>query len=64
MCPEGYSGTSCESCTPGYYKDRFGCQRCNCNGHDCYQTADEQVVCNCRPPYTGNDCSIYGMCSL
>ncbi|KAL0852381.1 hypothetical protein ABMA28_000578 [Loxostege sticticalis] len=60
-CPEGYSGTSCESCTPGYYRDAYAmCARCDCNGHDCYLGSNGQPVCNCRPPYTGRDCSILG----
>ncbi|XP_045509969.1 basement membrane-specific heparan sulfate proteoglycan core protein isoform X5 [Colias croceus] len=58
MCPEGYSGTSCESCNTGYYKDQNGyCKQCNCNGHDCQLNAYDEVVCNCRPPFTGPDCS-------
>ncbi|XP_038216733.1 basement membrane-specific heparan sulfate proteoglycan core protein-like isoform X4 [Zerene cesonia] len=58
MCPEGYSGTSCESCNTGYYKDQNGyCKQCNCNGHDCQLNAYDEVICNCRPPFTGPDCS-------
>ncbi|KAJ8737484.1 hypothetical protein PYW08_000079 [Mythimna loreyi] len=61
MCPPGYSGTSCEICQPGYYKDQKGyCQQCSCNGHDCQLGSVGQVVCNCRPPYTGYDCSTIG----
>nr|XP_037874357.1 basement membrane-specific heparan sulfate proteoglycan core protein isoform X3 [Bombyx mori] len=58
MCPAGYTGTSCESCSSGYYKDVSGrCQQCSCNGHDCQLDAYGQTICNCRPPYTGSDCS-------
>uniref|UniRef100_A0A8C3LGM6 Basement membrane-specific heparan sulfate proteoglycan core protein n=1 Tax=Chrysolophus pictus TaxID=9089 RepID=A0A8C3LGM6_CHRPC len=37
-CPQGYTGISCESCLPGYYRVDgilFGgiCQPCKCNGH-------------------------------
>ncbi|KAH0617809.1 hypothetical protein JD844_016413 [Phrynosoma platyrhinos] len=37
-CPQGYSGISCESCLPGYYRVDgilFGgiCLQCDCNGH-------------------------------
>ncbi|XP_028173989.1 basement membrane-specific heparan sulfate proteoglycan core protein isoform X3 [Ostrinia furnacalis] len=64
-CPEGYSGTSCESCTPGFYRDASHmCQRCECNGHDCYMAGNGQVLCNCRAPYTGRDCSIQGEPSI
>ncbi|XP_068699347.1 basement membrane-specific heparan sulfate proteoglycan core protein-like isoform X3 [Montipora foliosa] len=41
-CPNGYSGLSCESCKPGYYRSRDGtnpgtCIKCVCHGHsdDC-----------------------------
>lgn len=61
MCPPGYAGTSCESCTSGYYKDQTGrCQKCACNGHECQLDVYGQVVCNCRPPYTGSDCLSVG----
>ncbi|KAJ8737311.1 hypothetical protein PYW07_000582 [Mythimna separata] len=61
MCPPGYSGTSCETCQSGYYKDQKGyCQQCSCNGHDCQLDSVGQVVCNCRAPYTGYDCSTIG----
>ncbi|XP_068617476.1 basement membrane-specific heparan sulfate proteoglycan core protein isoform X3 [Battus philenor] len=61
MCPEGYSGTSCETCLPGYYKDETGlCRKCNCNGHDCQLGVYNEVVCNCRPPYVGPDCLTVG----
>ncbi|XP_022832802.1 basement membrane-specific heparan sulfate proteoglycan core protein-like isoform X3 [Spodoptera litura] len=62
MCPPGHSGTSCESCKPGYYKDQRGnCQQCPCNGNDCQLNIQGQVVCNCQPPYTGYDCSTIGL---
>nr|XP_026490200.1 basement membrane-specific heparan sulfate proteoglycan core protein isoform X1 [Vanessa tameamea] len=61
MCPEGYTGTSCENCAAGFYKDRTGyCKPCNCNGHDCKLVSYDEVVCNCRPPFTGPDCSTVG----
>lgn len=61
MCPEGYFGTSCEDCAPGFYKDRAGyCIKCNCNGHDCTLAGYDVVVCNCQPPYNGPDCSNVG----
>ncbi|XP_060809746.1 basement membrane-specific heparan sulfate proteoglycan core protein isoform X4 [Amyelois transitella] len=62
MCPPGYSGTSCETCISGYYKDERGlCQECSCNGHECELSMDNQVVCLCRPPYTGTTCSTFGL---
>ncbi|XP_029420162.1 laminin subunit alpha-1 isoform X2 [Nannospalax galili] len=48
-CPQGYTGTSCESCLPGYYRVDgilFGgiCQPCECHGH-------------------ASECDIHGVCS-
>lgn len=61
ICPEGYQGTSCETCESDYYKDASGyCQKCQCNGHSCYLSSSDEVICNCRPPYSGDDCSILG----
>ncbi|KGL79776.1 Laminin subunit alpha-1, partial [Tinamus guttatus] len=47
-CPQGYTGISCESCLPGYYRVDgilFGgiCQPCKCNGH-------------------ATECDIHGVC--
>ncbi|XP_050682975.1 basement membrane-specific heparan sulfate proteoglycan core protein isoform X5 [Leptidea sinapis] len=61
-CPEGYTGTSCENCNQGFYEDQNGfCSRCNCNGHDCQLNSYNEVICNCRAPYTGPDCSTVGL---
>ncbi|XP_049885171.1 basement membrane-specific heparan sulfate proteoglycan core protein-like isoform X3 [Pectinophora gossypiella] len=61
MCPQGYSGTSCESCIPGWYRDPYNaCRQCSCNGHECQLDAYDRVVCNCRPPYSGPDCTTVG----
>ncbi|XP_033914651.3 laminin subunit alpha-1-like [Acipenser ruthenus] len=48
-CPWGYTGTSCESCSPGHYRVDgilFGgiCRLCECNGH-------------------ATECDIHGVCS-
>ncbi|KOB69320.1 Terribly reduced optic lobes [Operophtera brumata] len=62
MCPPGHLGTSCETCAAGYYKNEQDyCLQCPCNGHDCQLDTNNQVVCNCRPPYTGRDCSAIGL---
>ncbi|XP_021041837.1 laminin subunit alpha-1 isoform X1 [Mus caroli] len=49
-CPQGYTGTSCEACLPGYYRVDgilFGgiCQPCECHGH-------------------ASECDIHGVCSV
>ncbi|XP_058532986.1 laminin subunit alpha-1 isoform X2 [Ochotona princeps] len=59
-CPQGYTGTSCESCLPGYYRVDgilFGgiCQPCECHGHavEC----DIHGVCSaCSHNTTGDHC--------
>merc|ERR1719354_611702 len=38
VCPDGYTGSSCQLCAPGYYtdtQDQWGpiCRKCNCNNH-------------------------------
>jgi hypothetical protein len=37
QCPEGYTGSSCEQCAPGYLLQEGGvgrrCTRCSCNNH-------------------------------
>ncbi|XP_049843588.1 basement membrane-specific heparan sulfate proteoglycan core protein isoform X30 [Schistocerca gregaria] len=63
-CPPGYRGSSCESCSPGYYRDTSRgpesatCVRCPCNGNEesCYADRDGRVTCVCQPGYTGRYC--------
>uniref|UniRef100_A0A8C0ES47 Laminin subunit alpha-1 n=1 Tax=Bubo bubo TaxID=30461 RepID=A0A8C0ES47_BUBBB len=59
-CPQGYTGISCESCLPGYYRVDgilFGgiCQPCKCNGHAA--ECDIHGVCfACQHNTTGPFC--------
>lgn len=60
-CPEGYVGSSCESCTTGFYRNNAGfCERCPCNNREesCQLGSGDQIICNCQPSYDGSDCSI------
>lgn len=69
-CPEGYRGTSCESCELGYYKDIYydqskplgTCSKCPCNEREtsCEMNNDRRVICNCYPSYTGQNCETQG----
>lgn len=49
-CPPGYSGLSCQLCSPGYFttrRDKWGpvCEPCQCHGHadSCHPTTGECV---------------------
>uniref|UniRef100_A0A8C9AUH6 Laminin subunit alpha-2 n=1 Tax=Prolemur simus TaxID=1328070 RepID=A0A8C9AUH6_PROSS len=59
-CPQGYTGTSCESCLSGYYRVDgilFGgiCQPCECHGHAA--ECDVHGVCiACVHNTTGDHC--------
>ncbi|XP_061661394.1 laminin subunit alpha-1 [Syngnathoides biaculeatus] len=60
-CPWGYSGTSCESCLPGFYRVGgvlFGgnCMQCECNDHA--SECDVNGVCQgCSHHTTGPHCN-------
>ncbi|XP_058809308.1 basement membrane-specific heparan sulfate proteoglycan core protein-like isoform X2 [Phymastichus coffea] len=66
MCPAGYTGTSCETCAPGHYRnsnDRSvsplgSCVPCPCNGNEqsCELDYSGRVKCNCQPQYAGEFC--------
>ncbi|XP_055022543.1 laminin subunit alpha-1 [Boleophthalmus pectinirostris] len=59
-CPYGYSGTSCESCLPGFYRVAgvlFGgnCLQCECNDHS--SVCDYHGLClSCSHNTTGPHC--------
>ncbi|XP_054980794.1 laminin subunit alpha-1 [Sorex araneus] len=59
-CPQGYTGISCESCLPGYYRVDgilFGgiCQPCECHGHA--EECDIHGVCiACQHNTMGRHC--------
>ncbi|XP_044579347.1 basement membrane-specific heparan sulfate proteoglycan core protein isoform X6 [Cotesia glomerata] len=65
-CPQGYSGTSCESCARGYYRnstDRSdsilgSCRLCPCNDHEegCELIRGGQVKCHCLSGFDGQYC--------
>ncbi|RLU19726.1 hypothetical protein DMN91_008283 [Ooceraea biroi] len=65
-CPTGYTGTSCETCTRGYYRDTSdrsisylgACNPCPCNNNDesCEVSRSGHVKCHCLPGYTGQYC--------
>ncbi|XP_030745032.1 basement membrane-specific heparan sulfate proteoglycan core protein isoform X3 [Sitophilus oryzae] len=65
-CPQGYRGTSCESCSVGYYKDLSysstnplgTCRRCPCNSREesCQYAGAQGVICNCLPGFYGRTC--------
>lgn len=60
-CPGGYTGSSCESCSAGFYHTITGlCERCPCSNREesCQLGSDGSVICNCQPLYRGSDCSI------
>ncbi|XP_046742518.1 basement membrane-specific heparan sulfate proteoglycan core protein [Diprion similis] len=65
-CPSGYTGSSCESCAPGYYRNEFdrsrsilgACNLCPCNGNEesCEIDRYGSVKCYCRPEFSGPSC--------
>ncbi|XP_039497795.1 basement membrane-specific heparan sulfate proteoglycan core protein isoform X32 [Drosophila santomea] len=60
QCPAGYSGTSCESCAPLYYRDASGsCSLCPCeasNTESCDLVSGGHVECRCKARWKGDRC--------
>ena len=56
-CPVGYSGLSCQQCSPGYMRSPSGsCEPCQCNGFS--ETCDPETgnCTNCSDSTTGPSC--------
>ncbi|XP_016982302.1 basement membrane-specific heparan sulfate proteoglycan core protein isoform X20 [Drosophila rhopaloa] len=60
QCPTGYSGTSCESCSPLFYRSSAGsCSLCPCeaaNTESCNLDSSGYVECRCKPRWKGDRC--------
>ncbi|GMT14990.1 hypothetical protein PFISCL1PPCAC_6287 [Pristionchus fissidentatus] len=60
-CPPGYSGTSCEDCSPGYSRTGGGlylglCAKCECNGHATACNKEYGYCENCQHNTEGDQC--------
>ncbi|XP_074846691.1 laminin subunit alpha-2 isoform X2 [Carettochelys insculpta] len=67
-CPLGYSGLSCEACSPGFYRlpptsavRRSGptlgtCAACQCHGHSNMCDPETSICQNCRHNTAGDHC--------
>ncbi|XP_063156026.1 laminin subunit alpha-3 [Candoia aspera] len=72
FCKEGYSGTHCESCAPGYFGNplKYGgyCQKCNCleNGQltTCDRLTGECISQEPKDIDPNEDCNSCGSCVI
>ncbi|XP_030638763.1 laminin subunit alpha-2 [Chanos chanos] len=60
-CPPGYSGTSCETCEPGYRRVNGTihngiCERCRCHGHSSHCDDITAQCLGCEDHTTGPHC--------
>ncbi|XP_018343803.1 PREDICTED: basement membrane-specific heparan sulfate proteoglycan core protein isoform X2 [Trachymyrmex septentrionalis] len=70
-CPTGYTGTSCETCARGYYRDTSdrtisylgACNPCPCNKNEesCEISRSGHIKCHCLPGYIGQYCQDSGV---
>ncbi|XP_039313953.1 basement membrane-specific heparan sulfate proteoglycan core protein isoform X28 [Solenopsis invicta] len=69
-CPTGYTGTSCETCARGYYRDTSdrtvsylgACNLCPCNKNEesCEISRSGHIKCHCLSGFTGQYCQDSG----
>uniref|UniRef100_A0A663M1U5 Laminin subunit alpha-2 n=1 Tax=Athene cunicularia TaxID=194338 RepID=A0A663M1U5_ATHCN len=67
-CPLGYSGLSCESCSPGFYRlpslpagrtpaqSLGACVVCQCHGHSTVCDSETSICQNCQHNTAGHHC--------
>ncbi|KAK0682552.1 LAMA2 protein, partial [Pygoscelis papua] len=67
-CPLGYSGLSCESCSPGFYRlpsspagrtpaqSLGACVACQCHGHSTMCDPETSICQNCQDNTAGHHC--------
>uniref|UniRef100_A0A8C0EGH7 Basement membrane-specific heparan sulfate proteoglycan core protein n=1 Tax=Bubo bubo TaxID=30461 RepID=A0A8C0EGH7_BUBBB len=67
-CPLGYSGLSCESCSPGFYRlpslpvgrtpaqSLGACVVCQCHGHSTMCDSETSICQNCQHNTAGHHC--------
>ncbi|XP_076189691.1 laminin subunit alpha-2 isoform X2 [Aptenodytes patagonicus] len=67
-CPLGYSGLSCESCSPGFYRlpsspagrtpaqSLGACVACQCHGHSTICDPETSICQNCQHNTAGHHC--------
>ncbi|KAM6279709.1 laminin subunit alpha-2 [Porphyrio hochstetteri] len=72
-CPLGYSGLSCESCSPGFYRlpsspagrtpaQSLGtCVLCQCHGHSTMCDPETSICQNCQHNTAGHHCERCGL---
>ncbi|KAK9500538.1 hypothetical protein O3M35_001785 [Rhynocoris fuscipes] len=63
QCPNGYIGTSCEDCAPGYTRQDDGinlgtCDPCECGGYSSQCDPDNGYCFNCRDNRAGASCEL------
>ena len=57
LCPDNYTGRSCDLCNHGYYRISDGsCQPCDCNGFSDSCDSATGVCSNCSGLTTGDSC--------
>ncbi|XP_055492345.1 laminin subunit alpha-2 [Leucoraja erinacea] len=70
MCPDGYSGLSCQDCVQGYYRLPlrsaitgprpvvWSCVHCQCNSHSDICDQKTSICQNCRDNTAGEHCEV------
>lgn len=59
VCPESYTGLSCESCAPSFTRNPSGaCEACQCNGFSSECDPETGVCLNCRGDTAGPSCEV------
>ncbi|CAG5106917.1 Oidioi.mRNA.OKI2018_I69.chr1.g3059.t1.cds [Oikopleura dioica] len=56
-CPDGATGSSCQMCLNGYFRQNKKCVKCKCQAETSFSGCTRRGRCRCLPRFAGRTCN-------